>query len=82
MKKERNPSAASNGTRRRVRSVSSGHKTRKANSSRTPTLKLVATAEPAAPGEYLKKETAVETEVEQTASLCLYSLWRFGYLIF
>ena len=79
MKKERNPSAASNGTRRRVRSVSSGRKTRKANSSRTPTLKLAAAAEPAAPGDYLKKETAVETEVDQTASWCQPSFWRFGY---
>ncbi len=79
MKRKRNPSAASNVTRRRVQSVSSGRKTRKANSSRTPTLKLAATAEPAAPGEYLKKETAAETEVEQTASWCQPSFWRFGY---
>ncbi len=79
MKKKRNPSAASNVTRRRIRSVGSGRKTKKANSSRTPTLKLAAAAEPAAPGEYLKKETAVETEVEQTASRCQPSFWRFGY---
>ncbi len=80
MKKKPNPSAASKVTRRRVRSASSGRKTRKANSSRTPTLKLAAAAEPAAPAEYLeKKETAVETEVEQTASGCQPSFWRFGY---
>ena len=80
MTKKRNPSAAPNVTRRRVRSVSTGHKTKKANSSRTPTLKLAAAAESAAPGEYLeKKETAVETEVEQTVSRCQPSFWRFGY---
>ena len=79
MKKKPNPSAASKVTRRRVRSVSSGRKTRKANSSKTPTLKLAAAAEPAAPGDYLKKETAVEPEVEQTASRCQPSFWRFGY---
>ena len=78
MKKKRSPSAASNVTRRRIRSVSSGRTTKKANSRRTRTLKL-AIAEPAATGESLKKETAAEPEVDQTASWCQPSFWRFGY---